>query len=105
MPLYLIIIICVAACIFILVCLFGLLLLRRFSILIKKLDFLVEDITFKSENIAPFLDSLLKITSYVDVLDVIVKKNINGIKKVVENNASNMKKMMNELEKAVNEKK
>lgn len=105
MPQFLIIIISVAMCIFIIVCLLGLLLLRRFSILIKKLDFLVEDITFKSENIAPFFDSLLKITSYVDVLDVIVKKNINGIKKVVENNASNMKKMLNEFEKVVNEKK
>ncbi len=103
MPLYLIIIICIAACLFIIVCLYSLILFRRMAIVSKKLDFLIEDLTYKSENIGPFIDSLLKISSYVDVLDVVVKNNINGIKKVVQNNSTNIKKFSKQLEKVLHE--
>lgn len=103
MPLYLIIIVCVAACLFIVVCLYTLVLFRRMSIVSKKLDFLIEDLTYKSENIGPFIDALLKVSTYVDVLDVVIKNNIDGIKKVVQNNSSNIKKFNKQLEKVLND--
>lgn len=73
------------------------------AIVSKKLDFLVEDLTYKLENIGPFIDALLKISSYVDVLDVVVKNNIDGIKKVVQNNSSNIQKFSKQLEKVLHE--
>lgn len=53
---------------------------RRMSISAKKLDYLIEDLSYKSEKISPALDSLINLLNYIDLLDNVVKN--EGIKLV-----------------------
>ena len=50
------------------------------SISAKKLDYLIEDLSYKSEKISPALDSLINLLNYIDLLDNVVKN--EGIKLV-----------------------
>ncbi|MGL4950282.1 MAG: hypothetical protein ACRC4M_00345 [Mycoplasma sp.] len=104
MPDYLIILLSIMAGAFILLAFYAIWVLRRFSIVGKKVDYLVEDITYKSEMLSPLVDSLLKFSSYVDVMEIIISKNIKTINKVVDNNKSNIEKFKSQLEKALDEK-
>lgn len=104
MPEYLVILLSIMSVFIILVCIYGLWILRRMSIVGKKVDYLVEDITYKSEILSPMIDSLLKLASYVDVMEVIIKRNSNDIKKVVNSNKNNITKFKDQLEKVLNEK-
>ncbi|MGL4947783.1 MAG: hypothetical protein ACRC42_00115 [Mycoplasma sp.] len=78
--------------------------LRRFLIIGKKVDYLVEDITYKSEMLSPLVDSLIKLSTYIDVMEVILTNNTSSIKDVVANNKTNIVKFKNQLEKVLNEK-
>ncbi len=102
MPLYLIIILTIMALLISLLCVYGAIVLRRFLIVMKKVDYLVEDVTYKSETISPILDSLLKVSSYVDVMDDIIKNNAEQIKKVTNDNKVALTKYKNQLEKVLN---
>lgn len=104
MPLYLIIILSIAGVIFILLGLYTIIFLRRFFIVIKKIDYLVEDITYKTETLSPIIDSLLKLSSYVDVMEDIVKKNTESIKKITNDNKIALNRYRKQLEKVLNEK-
>lgn len=104
MPDYLVILLCVTAGLISLMCLFALWILRRMSIIGKKVDYLVEDITYKLETLSPFIDSLLKLSSYLDVVDVIIKQNGKDIKKIVNDNKPAIAKFKDQLTKVINEK-
>lgn len=104
LPLYLIIILCIAGVVVILLGLYALIVLRRFFIVMKKIDYLVEDVTYKSETLSPMIDSLLKLSSYVDVMEDIIKKNTESIKKVTNDNKIALSKYRKQLEKILNEK-
>ncbi len=102
MPLYLIIVLTIMAILISLLCVYGAIVLRRFLIVMKKVDYLVEDITYKSETLSPILDSLLKVSSYVDVMDDIIKNNAEQIKKVTNDNKVALNKYKSQLEKVLN---
>ena len=102
MPLYLIIVLTIMAILISLLCVYGAVVLRRFLIVMKKVDYLVEDITYKSETLSPILDSLLKVSSYVDVMDDIIKNNAEQIKKVTNDNKVALNKYKSQLEKVLN---
>ncbi len=51
---------------------------RRMGISAKKLDYLIEDLSYKSEKMAPVVDSLVKLLGYADLLDDAMKT--KGIK-------------------------
>ncbi len=102
MPLYLIIVLTIMAILISLLCVYGAIVLRRFLIVMKKVDYLVEDVTYKSETLSPILDSLLKVSSYVEVMDDIIKNNAEQIKKVTSDNKTALKKYKNQLEKVLN---
>ena len=48
---------------------------RRKSIALKKVDFLVEDITYKSEALNPTIEAIARITGYVEIFEAFSKKN------------------------------
>lgn len=104
MPEYLIIILAITACLIIVATLYGIILIRRSLIVMKKIDYLVEDLTYKSEILSPTIDSLLKLSSYVNVMEDVIKRNALTIKNITKNNAPAIKKYINQLEKALNEK-
>lgn len=104
MPLYLVILLAIMASTIIILCLYGLIVFRRFLIVTKKIDYLVEDITYKSETLSPVVDSLLKLSNYVDVMEEIIKRNSESIKKVSNDNKVAITKYRQQLEKILNEK-
>lgn len=101
MPEYLIILLSVLASLFIFVLLYLTYTFRKICITTKKLDYLIEDITYKSEMLSPVIDSLIKLSTYVSVIDVAVKKTSGNIEKVVKNNFENIQKFNKQLEKVL----
>ncbi len=65
---------------------------RKMAITTKKVDYLVEDITYKLETLSPTIDSLLKISTYINVIDLAIKRNSSTIEKVIKNNHDNIEK-------------
>lgn len=104
MPEILVILLSIMAVALTLAALYGLWLLRKMLIVSKKLDYLVEDITYKSEMLSPLIDSLLKLASYIDVMEIIVKQNSEDFKRVIDNNRPSINRIRTQLEKIIDEK-
>lgn len=101
MPLYLIILLCILASLGILLIVYLFFVFRKISITTKKIDYLVEDITYKSESLSPVIDSLIKVSSYVNVIDLAIKRNSTTIENIIKNNQDSIKKFNKQLEKAL----
>ncbi len=82
---WLIAIIAVFCCIGIVAFIYIIFAFRRFSIVCKKIDYLVEDITYKSEKLNNVVDVIIKLSGYVDVIEGIIKRNSDVIFKFIKN--------------------
>ena len=71
--------------------------MRKILIVTKKIDYLVEDFTYKSELMNPSIETLSKLSSYVDVFDAVTKKNINSAVKYFSRNKDLMYKLSEKL--------
>lgn len=101
MPLYLAILLSIFCGLGTLLIIYLFFVFRRFSITTRKIDYLIEDITFKSETLAPMIDSLVKLSSYINVLDIAIKRNSSSIEKVIKNNRDSIQKFNKQLQKAL----
>ena len=54
--------------------LYGIAAIRRRAIMIKKLDYLIEDITYKSEMLNSSVETVAKVSNYLDVFEVVARK-------------------------------
>ena len=72
---------------------------RRRSITWKKIDYLVEDITYKSEMLNSTVETVSKISNYVDVFEVFARKNIKTVSKVIANNKDEIYKVLDKIKK------
>lgn len=72
---------------------------RRRSIVYRKIDYLVEDITYKAEVLNSTVETVAKVSNYVDVFDVFARKNIRSLAKVVANNKDDIYKILNRVKK------
>lgn len=73
---------------------------RRVSVAAKKMDYLLEDLIYKSEFMVPTVEALVKLSSYVDLIEGIVKKNSDNISEYVKSNKTttdNLKKTSKEV--------
>jgi uncharacterized protein YoxC len=52
--------------------------MRRLLILTKKIDYLVEDFTYKAEMLNPAIETLSRMSGYVDAFDAVTKRNMNS---------------------------
>lgn len=57
------------------------------SIVSKKLDYLVEDLTYKSEKMNDVVSSIVKISNYINAAEDLVKNNADVISKVLLENS------------------
>ncbi len=101
MPLYLIILLSILVGLGILFLFYLFFVFRRISIMTKKIDYLVEDITYKSESMSPVIESLIKVSSYVNVIDLAIKRNSTTIENIIKNNQDAITKFNKQLEKAL----
>ncbi len=59
---------------------------RRMSIAYKKLDYLIEDLTYKSEMLNTTVETITKMSNYLDSFEVVAHKNVKaGVKLVARN--------------------
>lgn len=93
MPNYLIVLITILVIVCIVAFTYITFVFRRIGIVAKKLDYLVEDLTYKSEKLNPAIDAVVKISTYLDVLESLIKKDAKEIVEFVKNNRSNVEKM------------
>lgn len=82
MPLYLEILIGILVCLAIVLAVVMIVAFVKFSKTTKKFDYLVEDITYKSEILSPTIDSLVKLGKLVDVFDEILREKTKKISKL-----------------------
>lgn len=98
---WLIAVIAVFCCIGIVAFLYIIFAFRRISIVFKKIDYLVEDLTYKSEKLNNVIDVVIKLSSYVDVVEGIIKRNSDVVSKFIKNQ-KNIKLIDDNLDSTIN---
>lgn len=72
---------------------------RKINIVAKKIDYFVEDATYKSEKLNVTVDAIVKLSNYVDVFELLIKQNAQSLVDYLTKNKENIEK----FEKSVNE--
>lgn len=72
---------------------------RRRTITMKKVDYLVEDITFKSESLTSTIETVAKMANYIDAFETIARKNIKSAAKLINRNKDDLYKIANRIKK------
>lgn len=72
---------------------------RRRGIMIKKLDYLIEDITYKSEMLNSTVETVSKVANYIDIFEVVARKNMKSAAKVVARNKEDIYKILDRVKK------
>ena len=70
---------------------------RRISIVMKKVDYLVEDVTYKSEMLNSTVETIAKVSNYVDAFEVVAQKNIKSLVKIIVRNKEDIYKISNRI--------
>ncbi len=79
--------------------LYGIAAIRRRAIMIKKLDYLIEDITYKSEMLNSSVETVAKIANYINVFEVVARKNIKSGAKLIARNKEDIYKILDRIRK------
>ena len=74
---------------------------RRRAIFMKKADYLIEDITYKSEMLNPTVETISKISKYVDIFEVVSRNNMKSATKLVSRNKDDIYKVLNRIKKII----
>ena len=70
---------------------------RRRTITMKKVDYLIEDITHKAETLNSTVETIAKMANYIDAFEAISKKNIKSAAKLVARNKDDLYKIANRV--------
>lgn len=70
---------------------------RRRAITMKKVDYLIEDLTNKSETLTSTVDTIAKVSNYIDAFEVISRKNIKSAAKLIARNKDDLYKIANRV--------
>lgn len=72
---------------------------RRKNILMKKTDYLIEDLTYKSEMLNSTVETVSKVANYVDMFEVVARKNIKSSAKLLARNKDDIYKILDRMKK------
>lgn len=70
---------------------------RRIAITAKKLDYLIEDLSYKAEKSTHVIDSLVKLSHYIDTIDEFIKNDGVKVLTKTEQNKEEALKLLNQL--------
>ena len=104
MPLYLEIILAILACLGVIAIIYMIISFRKMGIVAKKMDYLIEDLTFKSELLTPFIDSIVKIGNYLDLFEAVFQQKTESLVKYVSNNKESIYNITKDLKEVIKEK-
>lgn len=99
MPVWLIVLITILVSIAIIAFMYMILAFRKVIIVSKKLDYLVEDLTYKSEKMNDVVSTITKLSNYLDSAENLVKNNAETL-----NNILATKSKLKKIDKPKNEK-
>lgn len=105
LPLWLIILIGILVSFAIIACIYKIFTYRRMSIVAKKADYLIEDLIYKSEYITPSIEAIVKLSSYVDLANDVLKKNSDALIKFVSKNKESNAKSIKRVKEVIRESK
>lgn len=96
-PVWLIALITVLIVVLIILALYMIVAFRRMAITAKKMDYLTEDFSYKLEKLSPSLDSLIKLSNYIDILDNLIKADGPKIVNKFSQNKDDILKLINQV--------
>jgi hypothetical protein len=70
---------------------------RKIGIVAKKLDYLVEDLTYKSEMLTPTIEALGKVSNIVDLFESLINQNADALMQYVGRNKETASKFVSKL--------
>jgi predicted PurR-regulated permease PerM len=98
-------IIIIVGCILLFLALFAVLYMivayRRIGVVAKKLDYLIEDLTYKTEMLTPTIEALVKLSNYIDLLESFANQNSSSLMRYISNNRESAFKMVDKLKDVV----
>ena len=65
------------------------------------MDYLLEDLIYKSEFVTPTVEALVKLSSYVDLFEAVIKKNSDSLITYVSNNKEAVKKFQKKIKDVI----
>ncbi|QHX36957.1 hypothetical protein [Spiroplasma sp. BIUS-1] len=76
--------------------------LRKVGIAAKKVDYFFEDLTYKSEMLNATVDTVARVTNYMDIFDAFAKRNVKSWVKVATKNKDVVYKLVDKLREFAN---
>ena len=76
----------IASSLSIIAILYVILAFRKVAIAAKKFDYLVEDLTYKSELLNNTVETISRLTTYFDAFEVVAKSNIKSMIRLISRN-------------------
>ncbi len=101
MILALLIILIILGLILILVALYGVAAMRRRTVVLKKVDYLVEDITYKSESLNVTVETLNKVSNYALSMDALSKNGLKATVKLISENRNYIYSILDKMRQDV----
>ena len=71
--------------------------MRRMLIVSKKVDYLIEDFTYKAEMLNPAIETISRLSGYVDAFEIVTKRNISSTVKYLSKNRDVIYKMTDKI--------
>lgn len=97
----LIVLVTILVCIAIVLCVYLIITFRKIHVVAKKIDYLVEDLTYKSEQLTPVVDSIVKISDFIEIIDSILKQKSQDWIKSTSGNKESIYKVAKQVKAAV----
>ncbi len=97
----LLIILIILGLILILVALYGVAAMRRRTVVLKKVDYLVEDITYKSESLNVTVETLNKVSNYALSMDALSKNGLKATVKLISENRNYIYSILDKMRQDV----
>ncbi|ASP27922.1 hypothetical protein SCORR_v1c01470 [Spiroplasma corruscae] len=82
--------------------LYSIITLRKVGIAARKVDYFFEDLTYKSEMMNATVDTIAKVSNYIDLFDAFTKRNVKSWVKVATKNKDVLYKLVDKLKDFAN---
>ncbi|XQP55842.1 MAG: hypothetical protein ACOQNY_00370 [Mycoplasmoidaceae bacterium] len=97
----LVVLVTILVCIAIILGIYLIITFRKIHIVAKKVDYLVEDLTYKSEQLTPLLDSATKVSNFIDILDSVLKEKSQDLIKQTSGGKESIYKIAKEVKSEI----
>jgi hypothetical protein len=77
--------------------LYALVLMRRTNIVMKKADYLIEDLTYKSESLSVGVEAIQQVSNYILSIDAITQKGLKSLTALLAQNKNFLYELLNKV--------